>query len=168
MVRAAFPAGTRAMARPKVARLNCAGRFPESGVQGIVCPDKTPARQHFGVTVDRSTNVEALVGYLALPEAIAEWSRTNLRERLVKIGARSCVAVPKELVRANPAADRRTATSTGFQRAGGADASSPRGVCLNGERAKWMDPASFWTSDTAERWESCVGRPWLPRNPAEC
>jgi hypothetical protein len=32
-----------------------------------------------GVTGDRSTNVEALVGYLALPEAIAEWSRTNLR-----------------------------------------------------------------------------------------
>jgi hypothetical protein len=39
--------------------------------------------------------VEVLVGYLALPEAIAEWSRTNLRERLVKIGAkvaRRCAA----------------------------------------------------------------------------
>jgi hypothetical protein len=112
--------------------------------------------------------VEALVGYLALPEAIAEWSRTNLRERLVKIGARSCVAVPKGLVRANPAADRRTATSTGFQRAGGADASSPRGVCLNRGKGQMDGSASFWTSDTAERWESCVGRPWLPRNPAEC
>jgi hypothetical protein len=65
--------------------LNYAGRFPESGVLGMVCPDK---RQRFGVTVDRSTNVEALVGYLALPEAITEWSRTNLRERLVKIGAK--------------------------------------------------------------------------------
>ena len=32
--------------------------------------------------------MEALVGYLALPEAITEWSRTNLRERLVKIGAK--------------------------------------------------------------------------------
>jgi hypothetical protein len=40
------------------------------------------------VAVDRTTNVEALVGYLALPEAITEWSRTNLRERLVKIGAK--------------------------------------------------------------------------------
>ena len=37
-----------------------------------------------------------------------------------------------------------------------------------GERAKWMDQASFWTSDTAERWESCVGRRWLPLDPAEC
>jgi hypothetical protein len=33
------------------------------------------------VTVDRGTNAEALVGYLALPETITEWSRTNLRER---------------------------------------------------------------------------------------
>lgn len=32
--------------------------------------------------------MEVLVGYLALPKAIAEWSRTNLRERLVKIGAK--------------------------------------------------------------------------------
>jgi hypothetical protein len=33
------------MARPNVARLNNAGRFPESGVLGNVCPDKTPARR---------------------------------------------------------------------------------------------------------------------------
>lgn len=123
------------------------------------------------MTVDRSTNVEAMVGYLALPEAITEWSRTNLRERGEAREDRRQGRVSRcrrnwfeQILRP----DRWTATSTGFQRAGGADASSPRGVCLNGERAKWMDQASFWTSDTAGRWESCVGRPGLPRNPAEC
>jgi len=118
------------------------------------------------VTVDRSTNVEALVGYLALPEAIAEWSRINLRERLVKIGVRSCVAVPKELVRANPAADRRTATSTGFQRAGGADASSPQGVCPYGGKGP-MEGSGIVLDVGHGGAMGKLCRP-LPGNPAEC
>ena len=62
MVWAAFPAGTRAMARPNAARLNYAGRFPESGVPAMRARIERQ-RAISGVTVDRGTKADALVGY---------------------------------------------------------------------------------------------------------
>lgn len=79
---------------------------------------------------------------LALPEAVARWSLASLQEKLIKIGAK---VVPRPLrrlpdgrgrctertVRANPAADRRTATTTSSSvRPNEANASSPREKCV--------------------------------------
>ena len=55
-------------------------------------------------------------------------------------------------VRANPAADRRAATTTGSSVGPNeADALSPREGCVRmaRERAKSMDQSSFWTVDAA-------------------
>ncbi len=45
---------------------------------------------------------------LALPEAVAHWSLTTLRERLIKIGARSCAMAATSLSRwrRSPSQDR--------------------------------------------------------------
>ena len=61
---------------------------------------------------------------LATPEPIKDWSLTSLKEKLIKIGAKIVshgryvafqmaeVAIPENLVRRHPAADRRTAASS--------------------------------------------------------
>ena len=89
-------------------------------------------------------NLANFMRTLALPEAVAQWSLTSLREKLIKIGAKvvrhARYAVfqtdgrgrgAEGTVRENTAPDRRAATTAGSGVGlNGADASSPREECV--------------------------------------
>jgi Transposase DDE domain group 1 len=84
-------------------------------------------------------NLANFMRTLALPEAVAQWSLTSLREKRRQACApRSLRRLPdgrgrgaERTVRANPAADRRAATTAGPSvGSNGVYASSPREECV--------------------------------------
>lgn len=102
---------------------------------------------------------------LALPEAVAQWSLTTLREKLIKIGTKVVrharyavfqmaeVAVPKQLfediLRLIAGLRSGAAPSVGLGRS---DASTPREECvrMTGKREKLVDQTPFWAPGAAK------------------
>ena len=114
-------------------------------------------------------NLANFMRTLALPEAVAQWSLTSLREKLIKIGAKVVrharyavfqmaeVAAPRELF------EQILRLIDGqMRRHHGRSASAWRGKGPNGWIRRRFGRLTRW-----ERRENCVGRPWLHRNPAE-
>jgi hypothetical protein len=110
-------------------------------------------------------NLANFMRTLALPEAVAQWSLTSLREKLIKIGAKVVrharyavfqmaeVAMPGELfektVRLIDGLRRRSAPAQDRT-----NAPSPREECvrMTRERAKSTDQKSFWARAWRKRW----------------